>query len=131
MKRAVEIRDELNASTLIFGNGDVKDLNDAREKVEASGADGVMLGRAIFGNPWLFSERTPTLEEKLKVLVEHTKLFEEHLSIYKNFSIMKKHFKAYVNGFDGAQELRGRLMETNNAREVEEIVRTYLEGVSM
>jgi len=131
VKRAVEIRDELNASTLIFGNGDVKDLNDAREKVEASGADGVMLGRAIFGNPWLFSERTPTLEEKLKVLVEHTKLFEEHLSIYKNFSIMKKHFKAYVNGFDGAQELRGRLMETNNAREVEEIVRTYLEGVSM
>ena len=131
VKRAVEIRDELNVSTLIFGNGDVKDLDEARIKVVETGADGVMLGRAIFGNPWLFSERVPILKEKLEVLIEHTKLFDEHLSMYKNFSIMKKHFKAYVNGFDGAQELRTKLMETNNSQEVEVIVQTYMKEVSM
>lgn len=52
--RAVEIRDELRSDTLIFGNGDAVSIEDAKLKAELSRADGVMLGRAIFGNPWLF-----------------------------------------------------------------------------
>lgn len=128
VKRAVEIRDEMGSETLIFGNGDVRDLADAREKARETGCDGVMLGRAIFGNPWLFREGyTPSLEEKLRVLIEHTELFEELLGDLKNFAIMKKHFKAYVNGFDGASELRGHLMETNTASEVRSAIETYLD----
>ncbi|MFZ2769589.1 MAG: tRNA-dihydrouridine synthase [Minisyncoccia bacterium] len=130
VKRAVEIRNELGVKTLIFGNGDVRDLEDARMKAKETGCDGVMLGRAIFGNPWLFSEHIPTLKEKLNVLVEHTKLFEKLLGKYKNFAVMKKHFKAYVNGFDGAQDLRNKLMNTNSAKEVEKIVKNYLSTVS-
>lgn len=128
VKRAVEIRDEMNSETLIFGNGDALDVNDAKIKAEESGADGVMLGRAIFGNPWLFANRKDpvSISEKLRVLVEHTKLFEELLADIKHFAIMKKHYKAYVQGFDGAKELRMRLMETNSATEVEEIVTEYL-----
>ena len=103
-----------------------------------------MLGRAIFGNPWLFSRGKRSdlgnqnlrsdLEERLRVLVEHTNLFDELLgnksaggTFVKNFAIMKKHFKAYVNGFDGAAELRAKLMETENADEVEKIVNDFLE----
>ena len=127
IKAAVEIRNELSPKTFILGNGDVLDMSDARKKIDETGADGAMLGRAIFGNPWLFSEHTPTLEEKLKVMVEHTKLFEELLP-HKNFAVMKKHYKAYVNGFDGASELRQRLMETNSAEEVEAIVVQFLNG---
>src|SRR3989338_6567805 len=74
--------------TLIIGNGDVADTDDAIKKCQETGADGAMLGRAIFGNPFLFSdlrkEKRPersegqvTAEEKIKVLLEHTKLFEE------------------------------------------------------
>ena len=122
VRRAVEIRDELKSETLIFGNGDVMNLAEAKKRVEETGCDGVMLGRAIFGNPWLFSEHIPTLEEKLKVLVEHCQLFDELLGGVKNFAIMKKHFKAYLNGFDGAAELRAQLMTTNSAQEVEGIV---------
>ncbi|MCR4334737.1 MAG: tRNA-dihydrouridine synthase [Patescibacteria group bacterium] len=122
IKEAVEIRNKLGSKTLIFGNGDVKDLADAHMKAKESGADGVMLGRAIFGNPWLFSEKKPTTKEKLEVLIEHTKLFEKFLGETKNFSVMKKHFKAYINGFSGASELRTKLMETNNAKEVEKII---------
>jgi tRNA-dihydrouridine synthase len=54
VKRAVEIRNESGKDTLIIGNGDALDIADAKAKAEASGCDGVMLGRAIFGNPWLF-----------------------------------------------------------------------------
>lgn len=125
-QRAVEIRDALNPKIPIFGNGDVRDLNDAREKVKETGVDGVMLGRAIFGNPWLFSEKVPTLEEKLRVMVEHTRLFEELLGGIKSFSLMKKHYKAYVNGFEGAAELRGKLMEAVDAEEVAKITTNFL-----
>ena len=122
---AVKIRDDLNSDSLIFGNGDVFSLEQARSRAIETGCDGVMIGRGIFGNPWFFSSKVPTTEEKLNVLVEHTKLFEELIE-YKSFSVMKKHFKAYVEGFDGAKELRVKLMETENAEEVEKEIKTFL-----
>jgi tRNA-dihydrouridine synthase len=125
MKKAVEIRDRVGSKTLLIGNGDVKDLADAKQKVEESGADGVMLGRAIFGNPWVFagrkSEDTP-LRDKLTALVELAHAFEK-LSPPKSFAILKKHIKAFVTGFDGAAELRAKLMEAENAIELESLVR--------
>ncbi len=155
IKRAVQIRDELRSKTLIVGNGDVLDLEDAKTKAAESGADGVMLGRAIFGRPWLFEAKgkfsekivwpdrpvsggtgdprtfsRETLPERstfqLHVMVEHTKLFEELLGDVKNFAIMKKHFKAYVEGFAGAKELRVELMEATSADDVERIVEDFL-----
>ena len=107
-----------------------------------------MLGRAIFGNPWLFKNLvgdvsgaasdagapgpayTPTIQEKLNAMVEHTKIFETHLGDVKNFAIMKKHYKAYVNGFDGAKELRMELMEkASSADEVKGVVDRFMEVV--
>lgn len=130
IKRAVEIRDELGSDTLIFGNGDVLSLEDAKEKTIATGCDGVMIGRAIFGNPWFFNKdvnkKDLSIEEILKVMVEHTYLFESLLS-HKNFYIMKKHYKAYCNGFDGAKELRANLMDNaKSAQEVSDIVDQWL-----
>ncbi len=147
--RAVEIRNELKSDTLILGNGDVRDIADAKRKVEETGADGVMLGRAIFGNPFLFGSdgREVSLKERLEIMIEHTKLFEElfvagtrHVKDRpreagadstlgrKSFNVMKKHYKAYVHGFDGAKELRVELMETKTAKEVEELVKKFLGG---
>lgn len=128
VKRAVEIRNEMGKDTLILGNGDVTDLAHARTRVEETGCDGVMLGRAIFGNPWLFDENKyeVTRDEKLSVMIEHTKLFEKVLGNVKSFAIMKKHYKAYVNGFDGAKELRVKLMEAKDAKEVEDLVNDFV-----
>ncbi|HEY5383377.1 MAG TPA: tRNA-dihydrouridine synthase [Candidatus Paceibacterota bacterium] len=155
VKRAVEIRNELGSKTLIVGNGDLVDMVDAEAKIKESGADGAMLGRAIFGKPWLFAPeklleqksgatsgdspeggppRTfgqevfpePLLETRLHIAVEHAKLFEELLGDIKNFAIMKKHFKAYAEGFPGAKELRMKLMETNSAKEIEDSVENFL-----
>lgn len=133
IKRAVEIRDNFidadtgkKSETLIFGNGDVLDLGQAYTKYKETGCDGIMIGRGIFGNPWLFSGRTDIpVREKLEVLIEHVYLYEK-LVTHKNFNIMKKHFKAYVEGFDGAKELRVKLMNTENGKQVEDLIREFL-----
>jgi nifR3 family TIM-barrel protein len=124
--RAVEIAK--GSGTLIIGNGDVRDIARARELAVKTGADGVMLGRAIFGNPWLFDEAkgTVSVEEKLRVMVEHTKLYEELFSGVKGFDSMRKHYVAYVSGFPRAKELRVRLMSAKNAAEVTKEVESFL-----
>ncbi len=116
MAAAVAIRDSMGVKTLMIGNGDVKSVADAREKAAATGCDGVMLGRAIFGNPWLFSERTdaPSPEERIAALIEHLELFNELLGTTTHYAVMKKHFKAYINGWDHAKDLRAALMDTED-----------------
>ncbi len=162
IKEVVKIRNKMGLKTKILGNGDVVDIAHGYELAKQTGCDGVMIGRAVFGNPWIFDHdrvitkrpkkmnivlakilprkwmkklqgtdrytisEVPT-KEKLQTLVEHTKLYEELLGDIKSFSIMKKHYKAYVNGFPGAKELRVKLMETNNAKEVETIIKDFLE----
>ncbi|MBI5729089.1 MAG: tRNA-dihydrouridine synthase [Candidatus Magasanikbacteria bacterium] len=128
---AVALRDSSGSQTLILGNGDVPNLAEAEKKVAETGADGVMIGRGIFGNPWCFNRtRRPediSLVERLRVMVEHTYLFEKLLGEHKNFDIMKKHYKAYVAGFNGAKELRIQLMEkAENAATVEEVVEKFI-----
>ncbi len=144
VRRGVEIRNALQKETLILGNGDVVSIEDGYKKCQETGADGMMLGRAIFGNPWLFAQlahakrgsqldrppfagsSTISIQERLRVMLEHTKLFDKLLGKHKNFALMKKHYKAYVNGWDGAKELRIKLMEAGSVEEVEKIVVNYL-----
>ncbi len=124
MKKAVEIRNRINPNVLLIGNGDVQDMDDARKKVAESGCDGAMIGRGMFGNPWVFAGRKSLdvpLAEKLAALIELAHGFEK-ISPPKNFSVLKKHIKAFVTGFDRAAELRGKLMECENAAEIEKVI---------
>lgn len=125
--RAVEIA--RGSGTRIVGNGDVRDIAHARELATTTGVDGVMLGRAVFGNPWLFADAPEEVatQERLRVMIEHTKLYEELFAGVKSFDLMKKHYHAYASGFPGAKELRVRLMNCRNARSVEETVNGFLE----
>ena len=138
---AVKMRDAYDSSkdkTLIFGNGDVRTAEEGIRLAKETGADGIMVGRGIFGDPWFFSDiaklrqgkkgkREISTAKRLKAMVEHAKYFEKYLGEHKNFEIMKKHFKAYANGFPSAKELRIRLMnETTDARSVEKIVKEWL-----
>jgi nifR3 family TIM-barrel protein len=130
IKRAVEIRDEFGSESLILGNGDINSLAEARERVKESGVDGVMIGRGVFGDPWFFNEKIHRselpLEERFRVMLEHTKTFEDLLGDIKNFAIMKKHFKAYVEGFGGAKELRIELMNAKDTVEIETLLEEFL-----
>lgn len=131
--RAVKIRNQYQGDTLmqtlIVGNGDVKDIADARAKAVEIKCDGIMLGRAIFGNPWLFvnsNELANSKDEKIQALLEHMVLFDELLGDTVNYATMKKHFKAYISGWDGAKELRIRLMETEDAPQARTLIASAL-----
>lgn len=133
ISRAVEIRDELGSEVLIFGNGDVDSLESAQMRFEETGCDGIMIGRGIFGNPWFFNREIDrdtdiSIPERLAVMVEHTKLFTELMN-HKGFAVMKKHYKAYAEGFSGAKELRIALMEAKDVGEVEREVTTFLDKI--
>jgi nifR3 family TIM-barrel protein len=128
-KDIVRVARNCDRNVVLIANGDIQNIDEGKKKAKEAGFDGVMIGRGIFGNPWFFDtkRKTPiTVEEKLKVLLEHTKLFNKLLKKQKNFAVMKKHFKAYVNGFDGAKELRVKLMQTKNIGDVKKIVHNFL-----
>lgn len=127
VKRAVEIRDELQSKTLIIGNGDVIDMADARNKVAETGCDGVMFGRAVFGNPWLFDEQkeTTTVAEKLDAALVHTEMYLDHWQGKKSFELMKKFYRAYINNFPLAKELRAEMMMAKSLEEVQVVVEKF------
>ncbi|OGZ04302.1 MAG: hypothetical protein A2604_00845 [Candidatus Liptonbacteria bacterium RIFOXYD1_FULL_36_11] len=127
---AVKIRNKYKSNALIIGNGDVKDLKDAFQKAKKYKADGIMLGRSAFGNPWIFNEKIKkenlSREKIFQALLEHALLFKK---IYprRNFAVMKKHFASYISGFSGAKEIRSRLMESKTASESVSVLKSFLE----
>ena len=130
MPEIVELARKISPETIIIGNGDVLTLEEAKAKAIFSGCDGVMVGRGVFGDPFFFNKdvefKNFELENRFKILLEHTELFENLLGETKNFSIMKKHYKAYINGFDGAKELRIKLMEAKNSKEIKDLLNQFL-----
>lgn len=109
------------AGISILGNGDVRNLEDAKKKIKKYGVDGVLVGRATFGNPWFFGKHEPSQEDRFKVAIEHAKYFEDNYMDHAFFA-MRKHLAWYCRGFSGAREVRTRLMQTNNSKDVEAIL---------
>ncbi len=131
-KDIVETVRKVDPNIVLIANGDVSTLEDGKKKALESGFDGIMVGRGIFGNPWFFDEQRksePTREEKIQALIEHLKLFQKYMKGHRNFAVMKKHFKAYIGGFDGAKEIRIELMETNSEKEAMTLLRKKLKNL--
>lgn len=120
------------SGAIFLGSGDVSSISNAEFLISKYGVDGVLIGRGAMGNPWIF-ERTQELKnsktqdnekhkkEKLRVAVEHSRKFEE---MFPNdrFFIMRKHLSWYARGFDGASDLRQKLVMCNSADEVERVL---------
>lgn len=119
--KVVKLKNAMKLPTLIIGNGDVKSLSDAMEKYGKYKVDGIMIGRGIFENLWIFDKNIDpkkiSHEEKLKLLIEHITLFDKTWGKTKNFSLMKKFYKIYINGRPDATVLRSKLMEFKTAQE--------------
>ena len=129
--RAVAIRNKVKSATRIIGNGDVKSLKNAHERIVETGVDGVMIGRAIFGNPWLFLGKNRSdipLTTRCEVLCEHILLFEKLFSKVKNFNTMKKHFSSYMSDINHAKQFRMKLMQTKTAREATQCIEDLLKA---
>lgn len=113
--KAVEIKNKLSPDTIIIGNGDVKSQTDILKKYGKYGIDGVMVGKGIFSNPWVFEkfEREHGFDDYKKVLLKHLEMYDNTM----HFDKLKKFFKMYVNNFEGAGALRAKLMETKSVSE--------------
>lgn len=110
---SVEVRDELGKKTLIFGNGGVTTLKQAKRYINKCNVDGVMIGRAAISNPWIFSGREVVpLSESFETFRRHVILFKETWGDTRDFNTLKKFVGSYVNGFVGSQEIRNDLMQS-------------------
>ena len=131
--KAVQLRDELSPHTLIIGNGDILSYQQGLDIATQYGVDGIMIGRGVFHNPWIFNpnidHNTLSTEIKVQKLIEHIQLFDKTWGQEKNFAVMKKCFKMYLNNFPGASDIRSQLMQCNTAEECITILRSIIDKI--
>ncbi len=121
----------------VIGNGDVNSPEDAKNMLELTGCDGVMIGRGALGNPWIFSRTIrymetgvlpppPTQEEKLRHLLKFTKNLIDLKGEYIACKEIRKFVKWYTKGIPQAKELRQAAVQVENFKELEEIINAYI-----
>lgn len=125
--RAIEevrkLRDSLCPTTLIIGNGDVLGREQGEELAKKYNLDGIMIGRGIFKDPFVFAENSNwgnySASQRKQLYAKHVKLFA---NTWKNderrVHTLNKFCKVYIQGFDGAKELREKLMSATNTQEL-------------
>jgi tRNA-dihydrouridine synthase B len=115
----------------VIGNGDVKSVKDAQEKL--GNLDGVMVGRGTMGNPWVMAEiaaafygedYTPpqTYAEKLPTYIRHAELLVEYKGEEHGMKEMRKHFVHLIRGFDGASEARAQVVQISTLEEAKNVL---------
>ncbi|HEY4786400.1 MAG TPA: tRNA-dihydrouridine synthase, partial [Bacteroidales bacterium] len=111
--KAADLRNKTDVNTVMIGNGDVTSCPEASEKTESYGVDGVMVGTGIFKNPWMFRKdhQEITTDERFDLLQKHIELFRDTWNKRKNYNILKRFYKIYLNGFHGASDCRGKMMQ--------------------
>lgn len=145
-----KLRDEIAPATKFVINGDIKDLRQAKElAAKYPEADGFMIGRGVFENPYCFTEYEPTREDLMGLLDYHLELFDakdaeycakqaERMREDSDFALrmdgkvrglafepLKRFFKIYLRDFPGASDLRAELMETHDTAKVREILAKF------
>jgi len=138
--RAVHLRDQAGLPTRIIGNGDVKTAADFLRRVQETGADGVMIGRGVFENLFLFrairavlaGDESPALEfsrlektDKIAYFRRHLALHRETWGMSKSFDVLKKFVKTYVRAFEGAGKLVDAVMRTRTHEEAEALLNAW------
>lgn len=132
----VKLRNKISPSTLIVGNGDIATRELGLELADKYKLDGVMIGRGIFQDPYLFSEESKwvqaTKEDRINLYKKHVELFA---STWQNnerhVPTLNKFCKVYIQNFDGAKELREKLMNAKSTDELLEILEAAKRSLSL
>jgi tRNA-dihydrouridine synthase len=118
----VALRDKIAPNTLLTINGDIEDRAHGLQIIaDNPGVNGIMIGRGIFHNPFAFesNKQDHSREEILGLLELQLDLYDQYSHLTKRpFDTLKRFFKIYVRDFDGAAELRDKLMHTKSTDEV-------------
>jgi tRNA-dihydrouridine synthase len=121
--KARELRDKLAPHTIIVGNGDVQSRAEGLELAKQYGLDGIMIGRGVFHDPFVFAADSPwasyTKQQRMELYAKHIKLFAGTWQHNERQVVTLNRFcKVYINGFDGAKELREKLMAAKSTQEL-------------
>lgn len=119
------LRDKLSPATLFVGNGDILTRQQGLELAKKYKLDGIMIGRGVFHDPFVFSDKSPwsgfTKQQKIALYRKHVELFAKtRPDAERKIATLGKFCKIYINDFPGAKELREKLMRAGS---IDELVR--------
>ncbi len=115
-----EVKQNPRINIPVIGNGDIKTIADARQAQEKYGVDAVMIGRATFGQPWLFSEEQLTIDQKIDILLEQLRINVERIDEYRGILHTRRHL-ASSPVFKGIPDFRQTRIAMLRAETVDEL----------
>lgn len=121
----------------VIGNGDVFTPQDAKNLLEETGCDAIMVGRGAQGNPWIFRRilrylqtgellAEPSAKERVEMALRHARMLIEYKGDYIGVREMRKHMAWYMKGLPGASLLRGSMNRMESYEEMEQLLEDYL-----
>jgi nifR3 family TIM-barrel protein len=121
----------------VIGNGDIISPQKAKEMIEQTKCDAVMIGRAAQGNPWIFKQiahylttgeviEQPSASEKIDMACRHGNMLIDFKGEYIGIREMRKHIAWYTKGLTGSSELRGKLNLIETVSDMEILLEEYL-----
>lgn len=124
-----EVKNDPAIHIPIFGNGDIDDAVKAVEYKKKYGVDGIMIGRAAIGYPWIFREikryaktgtvmPPPTIEERVEAVKKHFQLSLEWKGEKQAINEMRRHYARYFKGITGFKPYRVKLVQSESAEEI-------------
>lgn len=131
MKQIINLRDQLAPNTVIIGNGDISSRDEVNEKYSQYGCEGLMIGRGIFANPWIFNPKVTvskiSIYERINLYLHHIELFERQWKDSKHFALLKKFAKTYIQNFPEVANFREKLMEAKTLEELKKHLEEFKE----
>ncbi|MBB2181633.1 tRNA dihydrouridine synthase DusB [Lachnospiraceae bacterium MD1] len=120
----------------VIGSGDVFSPEDAKQMIEQTNCDAIMLARGTRGNPWLFAQikaylekgvliPKPAFQEVKEMILRHAALSVDYKGLYTGIREMRKHVAWYTTGYPGSAKLRNRVNEINSMEDLEQLLEEY------
>ncbi|MBM08351.1 MAG: tRNA dihydrouridine synthase DusB, partial [Magnetovibrio sp.] len=119
-----------------FGNGDVNTVEDARNLLQISGVDGIMVGRGTYGRPWFLEQirhfldtgqkrPAPALKDQCNIIIEHFDALLSHYGVSVGLRIARKHLGWYSKGLPNSAVFRGAVFKLTEPHEVRRLLRHF------